>query len=201
MGTLIESICRYSMLSKDGLAALAQSVQGAPPGAIVECGVASGGAAALLWAVTGRDRHLWMFDSWQGLPRPDSALDGGRAMTKHIHRMQAYNGQWCYGSVIDVIRALNAVYAPLELMHIQPGWFRETLPEWAGEIGPIAILHLDGDFYESTATPLKWLWPHVVPGGFVIFDDYDAWPGCKQAADEFCAANGLSIQAGKVVKP
>lgn len=200
---LIAAIQHYTMLKHDALERLARAVSDITvPGAIVECGVASGGTAAFLWALTGRNRHLWMFDSWQGLPAPDSATDGGRAVSKHIHRMLSYGGAWCRGEIVDVIRALLAVECPLELQHYAPGWFDETLPERAADIGPIAVLHIDGDFYASTALPLRYLWPHVVSGGVVICDDYDAWQGCKRAVDEFCQDNGLSLdEQMRIVKP
>lgn len=191
---------KYTMLSGSGFETLHNIVQGVTvPGAIVECGVASGGCAAFLWAISGSNRHLWMFDSWQGLPRPDEN-DGGRAAAKHFHRMIATGGAWCKGELTDVIWVLNAVGCPLDLMHFCPGWFHETLPENAHRIGDIAILHLDGDFYESTVIPLKWLWQYVVPGGVVIVDDYDAWEGCKKAVDEFCFNEGASIENGVIYK-
>jgi hypothetical protein len=68
----------YTMLSGSGLETLHAILRGlTAQGAIVECGVASGGCAAFLWAVGGENRALWMFDSWQGLPKPDEN-DGGR---------------------------------------------------------------------------------------------------------------------------
>ena len=111
---LIAAIQHYTMLKHDALERLALAVSDITvPGAIVECGVASGGTAAFLWALTGRNRALWMFDSWQGLPAPDSTTDGGRAVSKHIHRMLSYGGAWCRGEIVDVIRALLAVECPL----------------------------------------------------------------------------------------
>jgi O-methyltransferase len=34
------------------------------------------------------------------------------------------------------------------------------------------LCHIDVDVYESGRDILAWLWPRVVPGGMVIFDDY-----------------------------
>jgi O-methyltransferase len=68
------------------------------------------------------------------------------------------------------------------------GWFEETIPEHRRELAPIALLHLDGDWYESTKFCLEQLWDLVSPAGYVIIDDYGWWKGCRAAVDEFVAA-------------
>jgi hypothetical protein len=67
---------------------------------------------------------------------------------------------------------------------------------------------LDGDWYESTRICLEHLYPLLSPGGFVILDDYFAWPGCRKATDEFRERNRISsnlirmdIDAAWWVKP
>ena len=50
------------------------------------------------------------------------------------------------------------------------------------------MLRLDGDWYESTRVCLEHLHDLVVPGGFVIIDDYGYWEGCRRAVDEFLAS-------------
>jgi hypothetical protein len=65
------------------------------------------------------------------------------------------------------------------------GWFQETLPVCKDQIEKIAILRLDADWYASTKICLEFLYDKVVPGGFVIIDDYGTYEGCKKAVDEF----------------
>ena len=43
---------------------------------------------------------------------------------------------------------------------------------------------LDTDWYESTLKELQVLWPRVVPGGYMVLDDYHSWQGSKQAFHE-----------------
>lgn len=52
---------------------------------------------------------------------------------------------------------------------------------------PIALLHIDGDLYQSYKDALTVLFPLVVKGGIIIFDEYNepAWPGATKAVDEF----------------
>jgi hypothetical protein len=63
-------------------------------------------------------------------------------------------------------------------------------------LGPIAILRLDGDWYESTRICLEHLYDRVVPGGFIILDDYNGVEGCKRATDEFTAARAAKKGLG-----
>ena len=48
----------------------------------------------------------------------------------------------------------------------------------------ISILRLDGDLYESTLIPLKFLYDKVVDGGIIIIDDWNL-DGCKKAVKKF----------------
>ncbi len=62
------------------------------------------------------------------------------------------------------------------------GWLQDTLPMTI--IGDIAVLRLDGDWYESTKCCLENLYDNVVSGGSIIIDDYQL-KGCKLAVHEF----------------
>lgn len=172
----------YSALKQAGLARLYTFVNGLslPPGNVVQCGVTNGGSAAVLWhACGGGKRHLWMFDSWEGLPPPQE-IDGGKAHSKWVY-MMATNGSWCKGHLQQVQKIMRLANVPDKQYHTVKGWFSETLPERSREIGPIAMLHLDADWYQSTLDCLVWLYPHLVPGGLLVLDDYGYWPGCDAA--------------------
>jgi hypothetical protein len=62
------------------------------------------------------------------------------------------------------------------------------------EVGPIGVLRLDGDWYESTKCCLDQLFDQVVPGGYIIIDDYGHWEGCRHAVDEFLAHRNLDVE-------
>lgn len=49
----------------------------------------------------------------------------------------------------------------------------------------ISLLHIDVDLYEATKIGLELLFPYVVKGGIIIFDDYGAFPGANKAIDDF----------------
>lgn len=79
-------------------------------------------------------------------------------------------------------------------VHLVRGWFEETLPKTKAMIGPIALLHIDADWYASTKMCLEELYAQVVEGGIVVIDDYGTWSGCKKATDEWAAARGLRMR-------
>jgi hypothetical protein len=80
------------------------------------------------------------------------------------------------------------------------GIYPHTHPE---DLEDVAFIHCDCDQYESYRAVIDRLWPLVVPGGFLIFDDYPYLAGAKQAVDEsFASAELLTCgQRSYVVKP
>lgn len=73
------------------------------------------------------------------------------------------------------------------------GLFEITIPKWSDEIGPIACLHMDGDWYESTHQILEGFYQHILPQGIIQIDDYGYWDGCRKAVHEYFASNRLHI--------
>ena len=149
------------------------------PGDLVECGVWRGGmSAAMAWAVRGR--HSVLFDSFEGLPEPKS-IDGSSAISwfnreHERHAVLSAGEAWA-------TTAMNRVgQADFELVK---GWFADTVPAWAEKRRPIAVLRLDGDWYDSTLLCLEKLWPLVSPGGVIIVDDYYTWDGCSKAVHDY----------------
>jgi len=160
------------------------------PGAIVECGVWKGGcSASMMLAVqeTGSRRELWAFDSFQGLPRP-TEKDGTRA----IQKSEEWGGGGCEATEEDFRETLFQIAGLKdENIHIRKGWFQDTVPPCKQEVGPICILRLDGDWYDSVLVCLEHLYDQVVPGGYILIDDYGCWEGARKATDEFRAKRGI----------
>jgi hypothetical protein len=95
----------------------------------------------------------------------------------------------CVGALDDNKRLLgDLVGYPSELTQYHVGWFQDTLRVVPDNLDAIAVLRIDGDWYESTKICLETLVPRVSPGGIVVIDDYGKWPGCRKAVDEFMAA-------------
>lgn len=158
------------------------------PGDIVECGVWNGGSAAIMGAASMSDplenhtRKVWLFDSFDGLP-PPSHRDGD------LER-QSYFPGWNRGHVKLVREVFDKLKFPSDNLRIVPGWFDQTIAR--EPIEKIAILHIDADWYESVRTVLELLYPRVVPGGYVVLDDFGLWPGCERAVEDYFAEHGIS---------
>ena len=73
------------------------------------------------------------------------------------------------------------------------GYFSNTTKNL--KVKNIAILHLDGDLYQSYKAPLENLSPMITKGGIIVIDDYnikqskDFWPGSRKAVTEFLKKN------------
>ncbi len=195
---IVQKTLPYTMCSKVGMEAtydICESVvKQMLKGAFVECGVARGGSSALM-ALVARDekknRGTWLFDSFEGLPK-QSELDGEQKPVRHKDKTANDLAEgYCLGSYRDVsdllFKRLGLDYYRVFMVK---GWFQDTLPQSREIIGDIAVLRLDGDWYESTKCCLENLYDKVVFGGYVIIDDYTL-KGCRLAVDEFRAKKGL----------
>lgn len=160
-------------------------VQNSVAGDFVECGVARGGSAALV-ALTLQElkvqRSLWLFDTFQGLPKP-SERDPDYEIA------DLYTGT-CAATVQEVKTAFQDLGIRADL-HFVPGLFNDTLQP--APIKAISLLHIDGDWYESVRTCLDCLYDKVSSGGIIQFDDYGHWAGARRAIDEFTESRGLHI--------
>jgi len=152
-------------------------------GDIVECGSARGGSAALM-ALTLRRlnvrRKLWLFDTFEGLPAPT-------AQDPDFELADLFTGT-CVGT-LDEVRGLFQALKVADDVAFVKGLFQETLP--ITPISDIAVLHIDGDWYESVKACLDALYDKVVPGGVIQFDDYGYWAGARKAVDEFLGARAI----------
>lgn len=154
-------------------------------GCIVECGVWRGGMSAGMAEILGPDREYFLFDSFEGLP-PAQDADGDTAKKWQADTQSETYYDNCRAPIEFAERAMELSGVPN--YHLKKGWFEETLPEFVPPC-PIAVLRLDGDWYESTMVVLKNLYKYLAPGALVIIDDYYAWDGCSRAIHDFLSQN------------
>jgi O-methyltransferase len=134
-------------------------------GAAAEVGVYQGHTSRII-ARALPDRKVFCFDTFSGCPNAD------------LHDVHV-NGDFADTSLEQVRQRLrdcpNAI--------VRQGYFPETavdLPE------KFCFVHVDGDTYRTTLDAIDVFWPRLVPGGYLVFDDWD-WihcPGVNQAIAE-----------------
>jgi O-methyltransferase len=164
-------------------------------GAFVECGVWRGGAAFVIADRLRRaksDRLVWMVDSFEGLPAPTKA-DGSAALAyaKDTANPAYYDN--CSASIEEVEASAKRLKLTDQVKLVK-GWFDDTLPDTREKIGPIAMLRIDADWYQSVRCCLDQLYEQVSPGGLVILDDYYTWDGCTLAVHDFLSERQLPLR-------
>jgi len=181
-------------LKPAGLRELAAVVRDAEtarlPGLLIEAGTALGGSAIVMAAAKDPERPFRVYDVFGMIPAPGEE-DGADVHARYADiaggRARGVGGATYYGYRDDLLGEVTASFdrlgVPVEEHHVEliQGLFADTL-----EVdGPVAVAHLDGDWYESTMTCLTRIAPHVVPSGRIVLDDYYQWSGCRTAVDEY----------------
>lgn len=195
--SLTRKLLPYSMGGKKALEnafeLTAKAERNNIPGSLVECGVAEGGTAAMI-ALTSRElgktvRPKWFFDSYEGLPEPTAEDYEGGKVGNFIRPLP--KGA-CLGTIEQVGELMfDTLKFPKDEVTLVKGWFQDTVPVKRDAVGQIAVLRLDGDWYESTKVPLENFYDNVSPGGYVIIDDYATCFGSRKAVDEFFAERNI----------
>ena len=163
------------------------------PGDLIETGVWRGGATifmrSILKAYNDTERKVFVADSFEGLPIPNSELypaDKDYDLTK-------------FEILAVSLEEVKSNFESYDLLDDQvvflKGWFCDTLPK--APIKKLAILRLDGDLYESTMDALINLYPKLSIGGYVIVDDYHI-PCCAQAINDFRSKFNISDEFMKI---
>jgi O-methyltransferase len=164
-------IKNFTMVRRDSCYVLLKTLQQSLrlKGDVVECGVFRGGTALLeAMVLTGNDRNLHLFDSFEGMPKTSDGLD------------RFDQGDFS-GTSADAVAALLRPY-PFVWMHV--GFIPDTFHGL--KIDSISWAHIDVDLYQSVLDSIHYIYPRLVPGGFMVFDDYGypSCPGARRAVDE-----------------
>ena len=147
-------------------------------GAFVECGVAAGNNFAAMCLA---GRHGFGFDSFQGIPwagvnDTEQPGIGSKDLSKQgILESSGIMVHHIWHVINDMVKYNIKNYSLIK------GWFQDTCPKW---MGSISVLRLDGDLYDSTFVPLKYLYGQLNDGGILIIDDWQL-DGCRKAFENF----------------
>lgn len=156
---------------------LKKAVEEKVPGAFAELGVWRGGTCifsrVFLDMLGERDRDVFVFDAFQTLP--------GYRKNKYF----LMNSK-------ETVEGNFRQHSALSHTHFLTGLFMNTVPVFAkGYNGQIAVLRLDGNFYDSHQDALYYLYDKVPVSGFVIFDDVMSHPAVARFWRDFKTDQGL----------
>jgi O-methyltransferase len=130
------------------------------PGAIVELGVWRGGAMILASAIgkeTKTQRDLYLFDCFGKIESYSKFQESKRDfLAVSVDQVKSY---------FDYFE-VNGPH-----VHFEKGFFSQTLPNWKDREIEIAVLRVDGNFYDSYQDAFYYLYEKVPVGGIVILDD------------------------------
>lgn len=151
----------------------------------VECGVAKGGCLAIMKGIS-KNNKVFGLDSFEGMPMITEKDIGEYNKADPINGY-GKPGDNFSGGIASVYNTFENLDLTMFNVTLIKGYFQKTLgvQQTIDNIGKIAVLRLDGDWYESTKICLEKLYDNVIDGGVIIIDDYGYWVGAKRAVDEF----------------
>lgn len=178
------------------------------PGCIVELGVYRG-ASFFTWSKlletfnpTDRRRKVFGFDHFKGLEdfhEKDGKMDPSDGKVPGGFNTEPVREE--VQRLVDLHNYDNLI-SGVERCRIIEGNVIDTLPKFLEE-NPglrISLLHFDMDLYEPTKAGLELLYPLVVNGGVVAFDEYGLmpWEGESVAVDEYFESIGEKPEIKKM---
>lgn len=163
------------------------------PGDIVECGSSRAGSAILM------ARRL----SRLGVAKTVIAVDSFAGFDLNELGRERKQG-WIGAGIVDTaFTSTNFEYVAKKVaalglegsIDIRKGYFEDVLPG-LDPANRYSLVFVDCDLEASMTYCANFLWPKMVPGGIIAFDDYrsDDFKGAKRAVDAFVshAANVAS---------
>jgi O-methyltransferase len=166
--TLYESVKNHTLVDiyrMYELYSLVKQASKLPAGDILEVGVWRGGSGALLAHAAvkfGQSSQVFLADTFQGVVKAggkDSKYIGGEHSDTSLHTV---NELLLDQLKLNNFKVLEGIFPEQTAHQIDGHAFR--------------ICHIDVDVYNSAKDVNEWVWPRLVPGGMVIYDDYGFEP-------------------------
>jgi SAM-dependent methyltransferase len=173
-------------------------------GDFVECGVNRGFLSSAImdyldWDSLGK--HFYLLDTFRGLDERFVSAEDKVSGAVEKNRKSLATGFYVQG--IDEVRANFSEWKNVSLIE---GTIPETLPQVRAN--KIAYLHLDMNCSPPEVAAARFFWERLVPGAFVLLDDYayHGYVSQKAAMDSFAREKGINILSlptgqGLSVKP
>lgn len=158
----VVEVCRlaagYSVNPFDKLRLLADHLLSVRhlPGDVADLGAMRGGTSLVMRRLV-PDKHLHLFDTWEGTPYDDPLCHHGK-------------GSWESG-----LEDCRRLVGNGEIIHYHQGVFPRTAEE--ADSGWFCFVYVDMDTYQATKDAIDFFWPRLVVGGKLCLDDW-AWIPC-----------------------
>jgi hypothetical protein len=173
-------------------------------GDFVECGVSYGFLSSAIMEYLDWDRlgkTFYLLDTFAGLdPR---FVTAGEREAGALKKNQAALD---FGMYVDSVESVRANFAQWRNHRIIAGAVPETLEEV--DARAVAFLHIDMNCAPPEVATLRYFWPRLSPGAFVLLDDYANRGRDEQrvAMDEVASELGVLIcemptGQGLLIKP
>lgn len=195
---ILEFVKPYTMTSVERLYGLYKTVEfivkAKIPGDLLECGTWRGGSMMLvaktLLTFGDTSRTLYLYDTFEGHPKPDAEKDvdmwGNRAISEWVNYAKTdETSDWAYVSLEEVQTNMALTGYPQDKIRYVKGMVEKTAA--ANAPAAVAMARLDTDWYESSRVGLEVFWPILSNGGALIVDDYGHYRGQREAVDAFFA--------------
>lgn len=146
------------------------------PGAAAELGVYRGFFARCINALL-PDRKLYLFDSFEGFGSEANASESFQAAHTNT-----------------TVERVLAIMPHPEMVTVKPGFFPASLD---GLEETFCLVSLDVDFAQTTLEGLRYFWPRLQQGGYLMLHDWGSpsLPGVEQALKVYEEEIGASIPA------
>ena len=159
-------------------------------GDFIEAGSAYGGSAIYMSKMKQESRAFHIYDMFGMIPPPserDGEQEHERYETIKAGESKGIDGNPYYGyeeNLYDrVVQNFKEAGLDLESSKVQmyKGSFQDTM-----KIDhPVALAHIDCDWYDSVYYCLEQIMPRLSVGGVIILDDYYHWESCRNATKDF----------------
>ena len=157
-------------------------------GAIVEAGCGLGGSAITLAAAKNKDRLLVVYDVFGLHPPPSEKDDFDSHQRYELIRSGKSPGigdNLYYGYEKNLYAKVLQLFADFGFevtennVSLVRGYYEDTLKINS----PVALAHIDCDWYDSVLVCLNRIEPHLVKGGVLVVGTY--WRGSRDAVRDY----------------
>ncbi|MCD8133399.1 MAG: class I SAM-dependent methyltransferase [Clostridiales bacterium] len=158
-------------------------------GSIAELGVYRGDTAVELNRLF-PERRLFLFDTFCGFDARDLEIE--RRIVPDGRKASARLCDFSDTSVETVEKRLPYP----EKARLIAGYFPDSVSGGlSDEMGELALVSLDPDLGEPVYQGLRFFYPRLAAGGYIVLHDYNSlqFPGVRRAARRYCEENGLFV--------